>query len=178
MSRYKLDQFLQLFDFPAPTISAEQRFTTNVPLQRLFLMNSDFMQQQAEQLAQTRRGRARQPPRRSRKAYRYALRPRPERDRADRRPRVPAPPNRCAPTKNARRQIAKKPADGEEARRQADGARRTRETGRSDGRGHDGGRGAPARRRKDDAKKKLLPVTPLGRYLKVLFSSTEFLFID
>ena len=52
VSRYKLDQFLQLFDFPAPTISAEQRFSTNVPLQRLFFMNSDFMQQQAEQLAQ------------------------------------------------------------------------------------------------------------------------------
>ena len=51
MSRYRLDSFLQLFDFPAPTISAEQRFTTNVPLQRLFLMNSDFMQQQAERLA-------------------------------------------------------------------------------------------------------------------------------
>ena len=52
VSRYKLDQFLQLFDFPAPTISAEQRFSTNVPLQRLFFMNSDFMQQQAERLAQ------------------------------------------------------------------------------------------------------------------------------
>src|SRR5262249_27014270 len=51
VSRYKLDQFLQLFDFPAATISAEQRFSTNVPLQRLFLMNSDFMQQQAEKLA-------------------------------------------------------------------------------------------------------------------------------
>ena len=51
VSRYKLDSFLQLFDFPAPTISAEQRFSTNVPLQRLFLMNSDFMQQQAEKLA-------------------------------------------------------------------------------------------------------------------------------
>ena len=52
VSRYKLDQFLQLFDFPAPTISAEQRFSTNVPLQRLFFMNSEFMQQQAERLAQ------------------------------------------------------------------------------------------------------------------------------
>ncbi|MBA3298120.1 MAG: DUF1549 domain-containing protein, partial [Acidobacteria bacterium] len=47
VSRYKLDPFLQLFDFPAATISAEQRFSTNVPLQRLFFMNSDFMQQQA-----------------------------------------------------------------------------------------------------------------------------------
>ena len=32
--------------------SAEKRFTTNVPLQRLFFMNSDFMQQHAERLAE------------------------------------------------------------------------------------------------------------------------------
>src|SRR5262249_9647195 len=51
VSRYKLDQYLQLFDFPAATISAEQRFSTSVPLQRLFFMNSDFIQQQAELLA-------------------------------------------------------------------------------------------------------------------------------
>src|SRR5262245_29052808 len=51
VSRYKLDQYLQLFDFPAATISAEQRFTTSVPLQRLFFMNSDFVQQQGELLA-------------------------------------------------------------------------------------------------------------------------------
>ena len=61
-----MDQFLQLFDFPAPTITAEQRFATNVPLQRLFFMNSDFMQQQAscsrgrvETKPDTRRGFAR-----------------------------------------------------------------------------------------------------------------------
>jgi hypothetical protein len=51
VSRYKLDQYLQTFDFPAPNISAEKRFTTTVPLQRLFLMNSDFMQIEAEDLA-------------------------------------------------------------------------------------------------------------------------------
>ena len=51
VSRYRLDQFLQLFDYPAPTISAEKRFTTSVPLQRLFFMNSDFAQQQGELLA-------------------------------------------------------------------------------------------------------------------------------
>jgi mono/diheme cytochrome c family protein/cytochrome c553 len=51
VSRYKLDEYLQLFDFPAPNISAEKRFTTTVPLQRLFLMNSDFIQVEAEQLA-------------------------------------------------------------------------------------------------------------------------------
>ena len=51
VSRYKLDQYLQLFDFPTPNISAEKRFTTTVPLQRLFLMNSDFMQVESEALA-------------------------------------------------------------------------------------------------------------------------------
>ena len=50
MSRYKLDAYLQLFDFPPPNISAEKRFTTTVPLQRLFLMNSDFVQLEAEAL--------------------------------------------------------------------------------------------------------------------------------
>jgi hypothetical protein len=51
VSRYKLDEYLQLFDFPAPNISAEKRFTTTVPQQRLFLMNSDFMQAESEELA-------------------------------------------------------------------------------------------------------------------------------
>jgi Protein of unknown function (DUF1553) len=51
VSRYKLDEYLQLFDFPSPNISAEKRFTTTVPLQRMFLMNSDFMQIESEELA-------------------------------------------------------------------------------------------------------------------------------
>src|SRR5260370_28676586 len=69
VSRYKLDEYLQLFDFPAPNIRAEKRFTTTVPLQRLFLMNGDFMQAEAEQLAKRV---ATEPDNRSRikKAYR------------------------------------------------------------------------------------------------------------
>src|SRR4051812_46290127 len=51
ISRYKLDEYLQLFDLPSPNLSAEKRFTTSVPLQRLFFMNSDFMQQQGELVA-------------------------------------------------------------------------------------------------------------------------------
>src|SRR5262249_31661941 len=51
VSRYKLDEYLQLFDFPSPNLSTEKRFTTAVPLQRLFLMNSDFMEQQGELIA-------------------------------------------------------------------------------------------------------------------------------
>lgn len=58
VSRYKLDTFLQLFDFPTPNISAEKRFTTTVPLQRLFLMNSDFVQLEAEALSKRVAGEA------------------------------------------------------------------------------------------------------------------------
>src|SRR4029079_3141600 len=79
VSRYRLDQFLQLFDFPAATISAEQRFSTNVPLQRLFLMNSDFVQQQAEKLARRIEGETDNTAR-VKKAYRilFGRDPRPE----------------------------------------------------------------------------------------------------
>jgi hypothetical protein len=35
----------------------------------------------------------------------------------------------------------------------------------------------PGAAKKDDAKK-LLPVTPWGRYVKILLSSSEFLFVD
>jgi len=41
-----------LFDFPNPNSTAESRLTTNVPLQRLFFMNSSFVEQQAAALAQ------------------------------------------------------------------------------------------------------------------------------
>ena len=58
VSRYKLDQYLQLWDFPSPNISAEKRFVTTVPLQRLFLMNSDFVQYEAEELAKRVAGEA------------------------------------------------------------------------------------------------------------------------
>jgi mono/diheme cytochrome c family protein len=51
VSRYRLDNYLQVFDFPNPSFTAEQRFVTNVPLQRLFFMNSSFVYKQAERLA-------------------------------------------------------------------------------------------------------------------------------
>ena len=41
-----------------PNISAEKRFVTTVPLQRLFLMNSDFMQLESEELAKRVAGEA------------------------------------------------------------------------------------------------------------------------
>jgi hypothetical protein len=51
VSRRKLDGTLALFDFPNPNSTAESRLTTNVPLQRLFFMNSPFVEQQATALA-------------------------------------------------------------------------------------------------------------------------------
>ncbi|MEZ5356844.1 MAG: PSD1 and planctomycete cytochrome C domain-containing protein [Bryobacteraceae bacterium] len=71
VSRYKPDEYLMLFDFPSPLISAEKRFLTTVPQQRLFLMNSDFMQIQAEELAKRVAGGATQRDR-ILKAYRLA----------------------------------------------------------------------------------------------------------
>ena len=50
VSRFRIDPFLQAFDFPNPTFTAEQRFSTNVPVQRLFFMNSAFVYGQAGEL--------------------------------------------------------------------------------------------------------------------------------
>ncbi len=50
VSRHRLDELLRLFDFPDPNITAGQRTVTTVPLQQLFVLNSDFMSQQARAL--------------------------------------------------------------------------------------------------------------------------------
>jgi mono/diheme cytochrome c family protein len=186
VSRYRLDQFLQLFDFPAPTITAEQRYSTNVPLQRLFFMNSDFVQQQAEKLA---RALAEEPDNASRiaRAYRtiYGRVPldaelkaglaylsnEPMRAYEERRAEQEAAKAKAeAATKDKTGKktmasdAATKPEDGQvpNGAPPVDGMM----AGVVPGAGGDG----------EDAKK--LPVTPLGRYLKVLLSSNEFLFID
>jgi hypothetical protein len=52
VSRFQPDDDLMLFDFPSPTITSERREVTIVPLQRLFLLNSELVQQQAELLAE------------------------------------------------------------------------------------------------------------------------------
>ena len=46
VSRFKLNQLLALFDFPAPGISSAGRNVTHVPLQKLFFLNSDLMMKQ------------------------------------------------------------------------------------------------------------------------------------
>jgi len=52
VSRFRLDNYLQVFDFPNPSFTAEQRFSTNVPLQRLYFMNNEFVYAQAGKLAE------------------------------------------------------------------------------------------------------------------------------
>ena len=51
VSRFQIDEYLQTFDFPNPSLSAERRFATNVPAQSLYFMNSPFIRRQAENLA-------------------------------------------------------------------------------------------------------------------------------
>ena len=48
VSRFQVNEYLQTFDFPNPSLTAERRFATNVPLQSLYFMNSDFVHRQAE----------------------------------------------------------------------------------------------------------------------------------
>ncbi|AGA27139.1 DUF1553 domain-containing protein [Singulisphaera acidiphila] len=51
ISRHNLDGLLRLFDFPDPNITSDKRTVTAVPLQQLFVLNSDFMERQAKALA-------------------------------------------------------------------------------------------------------------------------------
>jgi len=51
ISRFRLDGYLTLFDFPDPGLTNEKRNVTLVPLQRLFFMNSGFVRRQAEGFA-------------------------------------------------------------------------------------------------------------------------------
>ena len=170
VSRYKLDQFLQLFDFPAPTISAEQRFTTNVPLQRLFLMNSDFMQQQAERLARVL-AQAGGNAARITTAYRTLFGREPKADELKAgfdflaaEPLRAYEERKLKDAKDAKEsKVTPKPPKKDEAPKTGEGMMA--------GVTMPGGGEAKE-------KKELLPVTPMGRYLKVLLSSSEFLFVD
>jgi len=51
VSRRKLDGTLSLFDFPNPVATSEQRIQTATPLQQLFFLNSEFIQERAKTLA-------------------------------------------------------------------------------------------------------------------------------
>ncbi len=52
VSRFRLNNYLLVFDFPNPSFTSEQRFSSNVPLQQLYFMNSPFVYAQAGVLAE------------------------------------------------------------------------------------------------------------------------------
>jgi len=51
VSRHELNSLLRLFDFPDPNLTAGDRTVTTVPLQQLFVLNSEFMVRNARALA-------------------------------------------------------------------------------------------------------------------------------
>jgi hypothetical protein len=171
VSRYKLDPFLQLFDFPAATISAEQRYTTNVPLQRLFFMNSDFMQQHAEKIAQKLQE---EPDNRSRiaKAYRMVFGRDPQNAEITAGLEyLAAEPLRAYEERKAAEEAKKK----EEA---AEPKKKPKPPAPMEPMGMEGMMAGVMPPPAGKEPSKPLPVTPLGRYIKVLLSSSEFVFME
>ena len=57
-SRFQQDETLSLFDLPAAAVTCEQRVVTNVPLQKLFFLNSDTVEQRAAALAERIEGKS------------------------------------------------------------------------------------------------------------------------
>ena len=174
VSRYKLDQFLQLFDFPAATISAEQRFSTNVPLQRLFFMNSEFMQQQAERIAVKVQE---EPDNKSRiaKAYRLIFGRLPsDAETAQALEFLAAEPLRAYEERKAAEEKEKKEKAADPKKKASERSADEKPMRVMDGMMAGVVPPAPGA----EPAKPPLPVTPLGRYIKVLLSSSEFLFID
>jgi len=51
VSRFRQDETMSLFDFPSASVTCEQRVATNVPLQKLYFLNSEFVRKQAGALA-------------------------------------------------------------------------------------------------------------------------------
>jgi mono/diheme cytochrome c family protein len=169
VSRYKLDEYLQLFDFPTPNISAEKRFATTVPLQRLFFMNSDFVQQQAELLAR-RVASETDDAARIRKAYQLVY------------GRAAAPEEVKAGIEYLRAEPMKEYVERKEAKnkKMEDKAEPAAPEAADEEPAANGMMAGviPVGRGKVDPKKPQLPVTTWGRYAKVLLSSSEFLFVN
>jgi mono/diheme cytochrome c family protein len=175
VSRYKLDDYLQLFDFPSPNLSAERRFVTTVPLQRLFFMNSDFMQQQGELVA---RNVAAEPDNTARiqKAYRLIF----GRGASDDEVKAGLAFLGTEPLKDyEERKAARNAKDAKDTKDSNDTKKGDASEDEGDENVGDGMMAGviPGAAKKDEGKK-ALPPTAWGRYVKILLSSSEFLFVD
>jgi mono/diheme cytochrome c family protein len=179
VSRYQLDEFLQLFDFPSPSQTAEQRFATNVPLQRLFFMNSDFMQQHAERLAE-KVADAPDDAARIEKVYRTLF------GRAPTAAEVKAGRDflQAEAFKQYDDRKAETAKEAQDAKADAKGASEnpaaTEPAGDETMPRPDGMMAGvkPGAKAPDADKDKMLPVTTFGRYVKILLSSNEFIFVS
>jgi hypothetical protein len=69
VSRHNLDPVLRLFDFPDPNLTADRRPTTIVPLQQLYVLNSEFVAEQSQGLAERAMGASADDEARIRRAY-------------------------------------------------------------------------------------------------------------
>lgn len=56
VSRFRLAESLSLFDFPHPSITSEKRNVTLVPMQRLFFLNSEFVESRAAAMGERFKG--------------------------------------------------------------------------------------------------------------------------
>jgi hypothetical protein len=82
ISRFRQDETMSLFDFPSASVTCEQRVATNVPLQKLYFLNSEFVRAQAQAMA-ARLPKDQGPEARIRELYRWTLqRPLSDRDLA------------------------------------------------------------------------------------------------
>jgi hypothetical protein len=188
VSRYHLDEYLQLFDFPSPMISAEKRFATNVPLQRLFFMNSDFVQQEGELLA---RRVADEPdtPARIQKAYAllYGRPATPEEVKTGVEYLRTEPMKAYEESKAKDKEKKDRPkVEGAEKEAPAEMKVETKDEPATEaaggampmGEGMMAGMGGRRGAAPAAPKKPMLPVTVWGRYAKILMSSPEFTFIN
>jgi hypothetical protein len=179
VSRYKLDEYLQLFDFPTPIISAEKRFTTTVPQQRLFLMNSDFMQVESEEMVKRIAG---EPDNRARirKAYQLVF----GRDPKEEEIKLGIAYLHEEPLKEYEENKNKPPEAGGRGGRGGGMGAPSSDAAKPETApepmgmgmmGGMGGRRGPGAARPPEVK---YEPTAWGRYLKVLFSSSEFFFVN
>lgn len=73
ISRHELNELLRLFDFPDANVTSAGRNSTTVPQQQLFVLNSDFMVNQARAFASRAQKAGATDPERIRAAYRIAF---------------------------------------------------------------------------------------------------------
>jgi hypothetical protein len=182
-------------------MSAEKRFTTTVPLQRLFLMNSDFVQLEAEALAKRV---AAEPDNRARIRKIYTLtygrlpseqeiqiglgylhsEPAKEYEEDKNKPKVDSPkvdsPKVDPKDKSDGTASAPAPPPEAEAPTEGEGAAADAAPDAAMGMGMMEGLGGPYGRKAKAPAKPEVKYEPSvwGRYAKVLLSSTEFIFIN